>query len=225
VPVVINACITLFVLIVMILGAIAFAVYLHPKFPSTWWGVALEVVALLGLGVLAVALALATWLVLDSLLGNHYRARLAQQVELRLGWAPEQTQPVSLRHRLVDGLRDLRALAAINGALLLLHLLPGIGSVMALLLGLYFNASIIGRSYMNLPMDLRGVRRQQRLDLVREHRWETVGLGGAVLLFGFVPFLGSVLLATAAVGAVLTYRRWQFDVPEFLPRNQGEVIR
>jgi hypothetical protein len=53
------------------------------------------------------------------------------------------------------------------------------------------------------------MRRVVKQDIFRVHRPETMGLGVMVLLGGLIPLLGSILLTSAVVGAVLLYRQLQ----------------
>lgn len=61
--------------------------------------------------------------------------------------------------------------------------------------------------YFDFPLSLRGKRRQEKREFTRRHRAHTLGLGATVFMVSFVPVVGSLILATAAVGAVLLYRR------------------
>jgi uncharacterized protein involved in cysteine biosynthesis len=115
---------------------------------------------------------------------------------------------VPLRQQVVDTIRDLGSLLAINAGLLLLNVVPVIGSIGALVLGVYFDGFIFGRDYLDFPMSLRAYPRELKNRLARNHRWQTVGLGAAVFAFNLVPLIGSALNAGAAVGAVLLFHRW-----------------
>jgi uncharacterized protein involved in cysteine biosynthesis len=207
-PILLNVLITAFILFLLVAAGAWFAVEIHPEFADTWWGAILEVLSVAGILVVALALAAAAWFVLNAVLCGHFYGKLARQVELQLGTPGESLIEVPLRHQVVDTLRDLAALLGINAGLLLLNLVPFIGSLAALMLGVYFNGFIFGAEYLDFPLSLRGLRRNAKRDLCRAHRWETVGLGTGVFAFNLVPLAGSVLNAGAAVGAVLLFHRW-----------------
>ena len=97
----------------------------------------------------------------------------------------------------------------INAGLLMLNVMPVIGSIAALLLGFYFDGFIFGADYLDYPMSLRGMRRRDKRDLCMSHRWKTIGLGGGVFAFNLVPVVGAILGAAAVVGAVLMFHRWR----------------
>jgi CysZ protein len=132
---------------------------------------------------------------------------MARVVELRLGATPEELVELSFIAEAADGARDAAWLVAINLALLSLHLVPGIGSLVSLALGWYVNCQTLGAGYLDFPLSLRGWRRRERRAFARRHLPQTLGLGTAALAGTLVPVLGAVLLLGAVVGAVLLHRR------------------
>ena len=207
VPVVLNLLITGAVLLLLLVAAVWFVVYLHPLFPAGWGWVALEVLCAFGVLLLAVGLALIVWAFLQGSLGGYYLTKLAREVELHLGLSPDQMREVSWGYQFLDACRDVSALVAINGGFLLLHVVPGIGSVVGVAGSLYFDSMLFGEDYFDYPLALRGKRRHEKKDFIRRNRYYTLGLGAAVFLANFIPLVGAVLLATAVVGAVLLHRR------------------
>jgi CysZ protein len=166
-----------------------------------------------GLLVVALALALGAYVVLNGILCGHYHGRLAERLERELGLAPEAIRQISLRYQVTDAFGDLGFLTRVNAALLLLHLVPGVGTLAAAAGSLYFTALTLGSDYLDFPLALRGMRRAEKRAFIRGHRPHALGLGAAVLLLALVPVLGSFVLATAAAGAVLLHRRLT-GVPE-----------
>jgi len=207
-PIVLNVLITGFVLLILFSIGGWFAVELHPEFARTWWGTILEVLSAIGILVVALALAAITWLALNGILCGHFYSKLAKRVELQLGTPAEHMRDVPLRQQVIDTLRDLASLLVINAGLLLLNVVPVIGSIAALVLGFYFDGFIFGADYLDYPMSLRGMRRRDKRDLCKSHRWQTIGLGGGVFAFNLVPVIGAILGAAAVVGAVLMFHRW-----------------
>jgi len=208
-PIVLNVLITAAVLVVLLAAAVGFARYVHPRFDPGLWGTALEVLSVLGLVVVAVALAAGAWLVLNGILCGHYYTKLAREVELELGLPREWLRDVPFWYQVADTFRDLAALLAINAGLLLLNVIPALGSVAAIALGVYFDGFLFGRDFLDYPLSLRGYRRREKLELCRAHRWETTGIGTCAMLSGLIPLAGAVLGAGAAVGAVLVHRGWE----------------
>ena len=163
----------------------------------------------IGLIAMAAALGVGAWVMLNGILCGHYHGRLARQVELRLGMRPEDMKELSLRYQVGDTLRDFGALLVINGGFLLLNFVPVLGTVVGTAGALYFDSFIFGMDYLDFPLALRGLRRAEKRAFGRRHRAHTVGLGAAIFLFNLVPVVGSVVLSTAAAGAVLLHRRLQ----------------
>lgn len=206
-PVLLNLLITGFVLALLVASGFWYARELHPRFTGSWTQRGLEVLVIIGLFMAVVGLAVATWLLLQSILCGYFYGKLARQVEVQLGLGPEELREVSLAREIVDGVRDVSVLLAVNGGLLLLHVIPVIGSVLAIGGALYFDCWILGQDYFEYPLGLRGRNRKEIRSFARAHRWETLGLGGSVLAMALVPIVSSVFLTTAAAGAVLLHRR------------------
>ena len=209
VPVVLNLLITSAVLSLLLLAATYFAVKIHPKFAGGWGWRVLEVGVAAALLAAVVALSLGAWVLLNGILCGHYYGKLAREVELQLGMRPDQITDISLRAQVADTLLDLGALIGINVGLLALNVVPLVGSLAAVVLTLYFDWMIFGREYLDFPLSLRGMRRADKRAFARRHRGHTLGLGAAAFCCTFVPVVGSVVLSTAAVGAVLLHRRLQ----------------
>ncbi len=220
-PVVLNLLITIAMLLFVVFAAAWFVVDMHPKFPAGWGWMALEVLCAFGVFVIAVGLALITSALLQGSLCGHYLTKLARAVELHLGISPEKLRDVSWGYQCSDACRDVSSLAIINGGFLLVHVVPGIGSVAGVAGSLYFDAMVLGEDYFDYPMALRGMRRQEKKDFVRKNRFHTLGLGAAVFLGNFIPVLGAVLLAAAVVGAVILHRRLEGHPQGFQPESHG----
>jgi CysZ protein len=218
VPVVLNLVITAMVLTILVVAAAGFMVYLHPEFPDTWWGVLLEIVTALALLVAAGALALIVWILLLGIFVGHSMGLLAKRVELDLGTPPDQLRDIPWRYQVIDSLRDVALLIVINGGTLLLHLIPGLGSVLAVCVGLYFDALLFGTEVFDYPLMLRGMRRDEKRTFLKAHRPHVLGLGLATLAAGLIPLLGPIFMTTATVGAVLLYHELEPEGAASLPR-------
>jgi CysZ protein len=205
VPVLLNLVITAFVLTILIGAAIAFMTYLHPKFPEGTWGILLEIVTALGLLVATGTLAFVVWILMLGILVGHSLGRLAKRVELQLGTPPDQLQDIPWMYQVVDSFRDVGMLIVINGGTLLLHLIPGLGSVLAVAVSLYFDSLLFGAEVFDYPLMLRGMRRDEKWRFLKAHRPYTLGIGFVTLVVGMIPLIGPIFMTTATVGAVLLY--------------------
>ncbi|OHB72302.1 MAG: hypothetical protein A2V70_16465 [Planctomycetes bacterium RBG_13_63_9] len=207
VPIVLSLLITGFALVLFLMALTGFVTYLHPLFPPGWAWLLLEVVCGILLLLLALGATLLTWMLLQAILCGHYYEKLARQVELQLGTRPEDLKGLSTGEQLLDALLDLALFVGVNLGFLFLHVIPGLGSIVAVLGSLYFTSYLFGAAYLGFPLCLRRRHRNERRAFIRRFRAQTVGLGIVVLLVSLLPLIGSLVLATAVVGAVLLHRR------------------
>ncbi len=186
-----------------------FAAYswIDARYPANWWGVALEVLSVVAIAALELALAVAAWIVFQGVFCGYFYSRLAREVEIQLGLAPDRMREVPLLYQVTDALLDLAALTAVAVGCFLVGWIPLVGAPLAVGIGLYFDCFVFGMDYLDYPQALRARGRSVQRRFARLHRAHTLGLGTSVMLFTFVPLLSPVLLTTAATGAVLLYRR------------------
>jgi len=207
VPVLLNLLITTLLLVVLIVAAVLFFSRLHPWFADGWIWIVLEILfGLLLLGCV-LGLALVAYFVLQGILCGHFYGKLARQVELQLGIRPEEIREVPFSYQVADTLRDVGFLALVNTACIAVQIVPGIGSVLGVCGGYYFNCFTFGLDYFDHPLALRGVRRQDKRAFAKRHRAHTLGLGTAVLALTLLPVVNAILLTTAVTGAVLLHRQ------------------
>lgn len=207
IPILVNLAITLSLLAALIYAAFALDHWLDAHLPAGMIGSALKFLAILLLIVVALAISVGAWLLLGGVLCGYFYGLLAMRIELALGTPRHELEELSIYYQTVDVLRDFAALTAVNLGYLLLGFVPVVGPPVALVGSTYFNCFIFGVEYLDFPLALRGMRRREKWQFARAHRGHTLGLGAIVLLLNFIPVLGSVLLASAAVGSVLLYRR------------------
>lgn len=207
IPIVLNVLITTLVFVLLLLMASAFIVHLHPLFPAGWTWVVLEVLCVIAVLTLALLTTLVAWTLLQGILCGHFYGKLAREVEVRLGTSTESLKELPLCREVTDTVLDTASLMTLNIGLLLLHIVPGPGSICGIAGSLYFDGYLFGREYLDIPLSLRGKTRCERQTFARQFRGQTLGLGAAAFLMTFVPLIGSVALTAAAVGSVLLYRR------------------
>ena len=206
-PIVCNLIITALVLAALIWSGIEASNRLSAYYPSGILGSAAWLATLLVLLVVAFALAVGAWLLLGGILCGYFYGRLAYQVELELGTPAAELRELSLYYQTVDVLRDFAFLVVVSVGCLLIALVPVVGAALGGAIALYYDSMIFGVEYLDYPLALRGWRRRDKWRFAERHRPYTLGLGAAVMLLNFLPIVGSVLLAGAAVGGVLTYHR------------------
>lgn len=207
IPIVLNVLITALVLLLLLAAIVIFVVYLHPHFPAGWFGALVEVLCAVVFLLLALAVTLAAWVLLQAILCGYFNEQLAREVEIHLGVRPGDLRDIPWLHQLGGALRNVAFLAAVNLAVLFVHIIPLVGSVIGVSGSLYFDCSTFGREYLGYPLYLRGPSREEEIAFFRKHRIHALGLGAAVLLANLVPFVGPVVSVAAVVGAVLLHRR------------------
>jgi CysZ protein len=206
-PLVMNLLVAGLLVAVLIAVVGYLLVAIHPNFADGWQGRAIEVLVALAALILACGLSAIMWVILQGIFCGHFYSKLAEQVELRLGMAREDIREVRFTQRVVDTLGDAGFLTGVNFGLLLLHCVPGFGSLISVAGSYYFTCMTLGSDYLEHPLSLRGKRRPERQAFARRNRSHTLGLGTGVALVSLVPLVNAVLLTTAVAGAVLLHRR------------------
>ena len=206
-PILCNLLLSAALFVGLIYGWFRAYAWLGTLFPANWWGATLAVLSVIVVAALELALAVAAWIVFQGIFCGFFYSRLAREVEIQLGLAPERMREVPLLYQVTDALLDLAALTAVAVGCFLLGWVPFIGAPLALALGLYFDCFVFGMDYLDYPQALRARGRRVQRAFARRHRAATLGLGSSVMLLTFIPLLSPVLLTTAATGAVLLYRK------------------
>jgi len=223
-PIALNLLITGLLLALLIWAAVAFGMHLHPRFAGSLWLRALEVLVVIALGAATLGATAALWILFQAVLCGFFYGRLARQVELQLGTPPETLTELPFWREAADGLRLFLSLVGIHLGLLLLHLVPVVGSVVATAGGVYFNCWLLGKEFLQFPLALRGLGRRELQAFAEEHRRTTLGLGAATLLLSLIPLVNAVLLTTAVTGTVLLRRRLVRDLSPDRAASDGPVF-
>ena len=148
--------------------------------------------------------------VLGNVLAAPFNDLLSEQVERRrLGGAE---QPFSLRRLLEDigftireELRRLGFFLAASCLLLLLHLIPLVGSAAQGLLGGWLTLLFFALEYLDLPLARRRVGFRKRWMLVWQHRMLCTGFGCATAVLLYIPLLNFLCIPIAVIGGTLMY--------------------
>ncbi|OGQ83688.1 MAG: hypothetical protein A2289_15745 [Deltaproteobacteria bacterium RIFOXYA12_FULL_58_15] len=94
---------------------------------------------------------------------------------------------------------------AVNMPLLLVNLIPVLGTAVNAALGFSFTALLLSQEFVGLSMSRQLVSYPARWRVVWANRWLCVGNGCTTLLLFLVPGLNLLLLPLAAVGGTLLY--------------------
>lgn len=166
----------------------------------------IKTVAVIGVILTSLVSLVAVWFILQNLLCAYFYGILARQTELLLGMHPDQMKEISLLYQVTDAIRAAFALVVVTIGLMLFSFVPVIGAIVASVGTYYFDAYIFGYDYFDYAMEIRGMRRREKIRLLANNRMKTLGLGTTSLFFSFVPIIGAFFLSTSTVGAVLLFR-------------------
>jgi uncharacterized protein involved in cysteine biosynthesis len=208
-PVLLNLVITGAVSLMLVIGTVVLFRNLPSWIPEADYRILRIIAAGIGIVVAAIGVAIATWLLFQVILCSYFYCKLTYRVEMLIGTSPKLLHEAPLHHQFIDVLIDVIMMLIINLACLALNLIPVFGTIVGLVVGIYYSSLILGRQCLDYPLSLRGLRRSGKLAVSRRYRWETIGLGAEVLVFLPIPVVGSVCLVAAIVGAVLLHRDHQ----------------
>ncbi|WP_395639865.1 EI24 domain-containing protein [Pseudolysinimonas sp.] len=140
---------------------------------------------------------------LTLLVGDWFYARIWRIVEADLGeFTAHRPEPGFWRSTLDAARLVVRAI--VTGLLLaLLGLVPAVGTLLAVVLGVFLSGRLVALELTTRPLEARGMTRQERRAALRSHSPRVLGFGVGVHLCFFVPG-GAILVMPAAVaGATL----------------------
>ncbi len=106
---------------------------------------------------------------------------------------------------LTDVVLGLTLAIAVYALMLIVGLVPIIGTLVAAAVSYTFSALVIAQELIGLPMARRFVRYGGRWQFVMRHRGLAFGFGAMTFVLLLVPLLGFFALAGATVGATLLY--------------------
>ncbi|MBI3178624.1 MAG: EI24 domain-containing protein [Deltaproteobacteria bacterium] len=95
--------------------------------------------------------------------------------------------------------------ALVNLGLLLLNLLPAVGSAVAAALSFCFTALLLTQEFVGLALVRQFVSYSGRFGVVWRNKWLSLGFGSTTMLLLLVPVLNLMLLPLAAAGGTLLY--------------------
>ena len=204
-PILINLLITGLVIVGLIFGVWWLLSLWHASFPEAWWGRFLEILAGILLSLVGIAVAAVTWFVLQMALNAWFYFELARETEIVLGRPRESLREAPIFVQIRDGLLTALRLLGLNLILLVLNIVPVIGTALAAVGTVLCNAWVLGASHLDYPLSLRAKTGPEKRQIFHRNRAVTFGLGSAVLLLVMIPLAGAVLLTTAVVGGVLLH--------------------
>jgi len=172
--------------------------------PAKWWGWVRT-----GLGWLITAAVAVAGLFLFTIVGNilasPFLDAMTERILRELGEPlPAPRGPWrALGRALVNQSLKLLIFGAVQVALLFLHLIPGVGSVLHAVLSSFAGVVFLGFEYLDYPLDARGLSVPDRFAWLGRRLGATLGFGAVLFPVLLIPFVGYVLLPLSVAGACL----------------------
>ncbi|MCC7492712.1 MAG: EI24 domain-containing protein [Fimbriimonadaceae bacterium] len=145
----------------------------------------------------------------SQLIAEPFVDLLSEGTETELGLPPRdgargfKRWAKSIGWVIVDVAVDLTLFVLVQALLLVLHLIPGIGSVVHLVLGWLANAVFAGASVAGMPLSRRGLHGKARWQVYGRHKPRFLGLGMSVVLVLLVPLASLLTLPLAVIAGTL----------------------
>jgi CysZ protein len=194
-------------IVVLLINVEAIAVAISP-FASSWgepWRTGMRVVAAAAITTAGILLLAYTFVAVTLVVGDPFYERIWRAVETNLGDAPVEASRGLLRS-VVDALR-LVGLAVLGALILLLcGLIPGLGQLLALVLGALFGGWILCLELTGFAFDARGFTLKQRRRMLRVRRAHSLGFGVLTYLLFLIPGAAVIVMPAAAAGAAMLSR-------------------
>lgn len=164
---------------------------------------------------------------MTHIVASPFLGLLAEKVEASLH-TPAFREQTLAQLALRTLLRELRKLSywlfrALGLALLTLVLwfIPGL-NLLNPILWYGFGAWIMAMQYVDIAADNNGMSFPDLLALLRKHRLQALGFGGAVMLFTSIPVLNLFIVPVAVAGGVVFFVRHNANTPAL---DAGSPIR
>ncbi|MBM84379.1 MAG: hypothetical protein CMJ78_27815 [Planctomycetaceae bacterium] len=206
-PAIASLLVTILVIVGLAIGIAVSAEALHDQFDSTWKGALMEIGAFALIVVGSFGVAFITWLCMQAVFCGFFYTILAMKVEGLLGTPEDELKEEPLPRQILDTIIDILKLVFLMFPLLLLNIIPVLGSVISAIGSIYVDSLFAGIEFVDYPMLIRAIPRAERRQFSRKNRAQTLGLGAAVVCIILLPGIGVVLLSTAVTGSCLLYQR------------------
>lgn len=113
------------------------------------------------------------------------------------------------------------AYALLMGPILLMNLIPGVGSALAMVLGALVSAYFLGLEYSDPLLERRSLKMGAKFQLIRDNFWLAGSFGFATSLCMWVPLLNFVAMPLAVVGGTALGAALLAPVPAMASDESG----
>jgi CysZ protein len=179
--------------------------------PHRWWGWLRGGLGWLLTLVVAVA-ALFLFTIVGNILASPFLDAMTERILRELGETlPPSRGPLrALGRSVVNQVLKLVFFGGIQIALLLLHLIPGVGTVLHPVLSALVAVAFLAFEYLDYPLDARRLSVPDRFAWLWRHPGEALGFGAVLFPVLLIPFFGYVFLPLAVAGASLLAHQVDF---------------
>lgn len=168
-----------------------------------------QVAAALGIVCATLLIVVYGFVAITTVVGQPFFERLSHRVDDRLGpvaSGPDWPWWRNAARGAGEGLRMSLVTAPVSLALLLLGLIPWVGTVIAWTLGALIGGWFIALEFAAIPFERRGLRLRDRRRVLARRRARTVGFGAmAFVMSAFAP-LAVLMMPSAVAGGTLLAR-------------------
>ncbi|WP_198421051.1 EI24 domain-containing protein [Cryobacterium sp. TMT1-2-2] len=198
-------------IVLLLVNLQAIAVAISP-FASGWgepWRTGMRVVAGAAVAAAGILLLAYTFVAVTLTVGDPFYERIWREVETSLGDAPVEPARGLLRSILravADALRLVGLAVGVALLLLVCGLIPGLGQLLALVLGALFGGWILTLELTGFAFDARGFTLTQRKRRLRTRRPRSLGFGVLTYLLFLIPGAAVIVMPAAVAGAAMLSR-------------------
>lgn len=167
--------------------------------------------ALVAIGLLGLVLVIFvfTFTAVTLGVGAPFYERISRKTESLAGEAPAELELgfwKQFGRSLADTLRLLALTIVVSLGVLLVGLIPLVGTVIGAVLGAFVGGWFLALELCGFPFESRGLRLRDRRHALGARRARTLGFGVVTYLLFLVPFLAIVVMPAAVAGATLLSR-------------------
>lgn len=207
IPILINL-LLLFVVVIAVVWLSSH--WLALALPTVWWATVLIAVIISAAVILVLFLGIILFTAVSSVLGAPFYEAISGRVDASHGGV-EFDRPwwQEIKASLINSLKKLIWLVLLHAILLILLILPGVGTAFYTVLGFVLTAAFLALEFLDFVFDRRGILFRQRVRWCRQHKWPVLGFGIGIFVGLAIPVLNLFIPPAAAVGAALLYHRFK----------------
>lgn len=145
-----------------------------------------------------------------TVVGQPFFERVSHRVDSQLGDVPDTPEWPWWRNAargVGEGLRLSLLTVPLSGALVVLGLIPGIGTATSWTLGLLFGGWFVALEFTAIPFERRGMVLSDRRRILGAKRARTLGFGAMAFAMSAVPPLAVLAMPSAIAGGTMLARR------------------